>query len=68
MPYQRLHGECTVRSVANYTRRDAQEFLQLAAEIPVRSEVETLPLSDANQALRRLKRAQIRGSVVLTIA
>jgi propanol-preferring alcohol dehydrogenase len=68
MPYERLYGERTVRSVTNYTRGDAEEFLRLAAQIPVHTEVETLPLSQANLALQRLKHGQIRGSAVLTIA
>ena len=67
-PYERIYGERTVRSVSNYTRRDAEEFLRLAAEIPVHTDVERLPLSQANQALQQLKHGQIRASAVLTIA
>lgn len=65
MPYDLLYGERIVRSVANATRRDAEEFLQLAAEIPIRTEVELLPLVEVNAVLQRLKRAEIRGSAVL---
>jgi propanol-preferring alcohol dehydrogenase len=68
MPYALLYGERTVRSVANATRRDAQELMQWAAEIPVHVDVELYPLSGANAVLRRLKRAEIRGSAVLQIA
>jgi len=68
MPYALLYGERTVRSVANYTRRDASEFLKLAAEIPVRCETVVFELSEANSALQKLKRSAIRGSAVLHIA
>jgi propanol-preferring alcohol dehydrogenase len=67
MAYDLLYYERTLRSVTNYTREDAIEFLQLAAEIPVRTEVEVFELSEANEALRRLKQGRIRGSAVLTI-
>lgn len=67
MPYDLLYGERVVRSVANSTRQDAAELLQLAAEIPVKTEVEVFPLAEANQALRRLKEGQIRGAGVLEI-
>lgn len=67
MPYATLYEERTVRSVANFTRRDAAEFLQLAAEIPVRTEVEVFPLSEANAALQRLKRSEIRGAAALEV-
>jgi propanol-preferring alcohol dehydrogenase len=64
-PYEILWGERTVRSVANLTRRDGEEFLSLAPKVPVRTEVECLPLSDANDALRRLAGGQVRGAAVL---
>lgn len=67
MPYGLLYYERTVRSVTNYTRQDAREFLELAAEIPVRTEVEVYHLRQANEVLRRLRRSEIRGSAVLTI-
>ncbi len=64
-PYDLLWGERSVRSVANLTRRDGVEFLELAPRVPVRTEVETLPLSAANEALDRLRSGQVRGSLVL---
>ena len=64
-PYELLWGERTVRSVANLTREDGREFLALAPRVPVRPEVETLPLSEANEALARLRSGRIRGSLVL---
>jgi len=57
--------EKEIKSVANVTRADVSEFLTLAAEIPIRPEVQEYPLSEANQALRELKGRQIRGAKVL---
>jgi propanol-preferring alcohol dehydrogenase len=68
MEYNLLYGERTVRSVANSTRQDAEELLRLAAEIPIRTDIETFPLSDANHALELLKKAEIRGAAVLAVA
>lgn len=62
-----LYLEKTLRSVTAATRRDATELLELAACLPLRSEVETFPLEDANEALVRLKRSEIRGAAVLTV-
>jgi propanol-preferring alcohol dehydrogenase len=67
MPYDLLYGERTIRSVANATRQDAVELLRLAAEIPIQTDVELLPLDQANLALQRLKRAQVQGAAVLQI-
>lgn len=67
LPYALLYWERTIRSVANSTRRDAQEFLQVAAEIPVQTTVEEYPLEEANRALAQLKRGQVRGAAVLRI-
>jgi propanol-preferring alcohol dehydrogenase len=67
IPYENLYGERGIRSVMNFTRRDADEFLALAAEIPVRAETETFPLEQAGEALLRLKRGEIRGAAVLAI-
>lgn len=64
-PYEYLWGERVVRSVANLTRADGDEFLALAPTIPVRAEVETFPLEQANEALDRLRRGQLRGAAVL---
>ncbi|MBI2917824.1 MAG: hypothetical protein HYY01_07490 [Chloroflexi bacterium] len=62
-----LYHEKTLRTVANATRQDARDFLRLAAEIPVRTQVETFGLEDANEALLRLKRGQIQGAAVIQI-
>ena len=64
-PYELLWGERSVRSVANLTREDGREFLELAPRVPVRTEIETLPLARANEALERLRSGQVRGSLVL---
>jgi propanol-preferring alcohol dehydrogenase len=64
-PYQILWGERSVRSVANLTRRDGEEFLALAPRVPVRTEIETFPLDQANQALDRLRAGRITGAAVL---
>lgn len=65
LPYELLWGERVVRSVANLTRADGDEFLALAPTIPVRTEVETFPLEEANEALDRLQRGALRGAAVL---
>ena len=64
-PYRILWGERVLRSVANLTRRDAEEFLALAPEVPVRTEVRTWPLAEANQALACLREGRLRGAAVL---
>lgn len=64
---EHLWHEKELKSVANVTRRDAQEFLPLAAEIPIVPEVEVFRLKDANRALIRLKEGRIRGAAVLRI-
>jgi propanol-preferring alcohol dehydrogenase len=64
-PYELLWEERSVRSVANLTRSDGQEFLALAPRVPVRTEVEALPLAAANEALERLRSGRVRGSLVL---
>jgi propanol-preferring alcohol dehydrogenase len=66
-PYELLWHERSVRSVANLTRRDGEEFLALAPRVPVRTEVETFRLEAANEALARLRTGRIRGSAVLTL-
>jgi propanol-preferring alcohol dehydrogenase len=60
-------GERVVRSVANLTRRDGEEFLALAPQIPVRTEVQTFPLWAANEALAALRTGQIRGAAALLL-
>ena len=64
-PYELLWGERVVRSVANLTRRDGEEFLALAPQVPVRTEVEEFPLARANEALDRLRAGEVRGAAVL---
>jgi propanol-preferring alcohol dehydrogenase len=64
-PYESLWGERVIRSVANLTRADGEEFLALAPTIPVRTEVETFPLEEANVALDRLRLGELRASAVL---
>jgi propanol-preferring alcohol dehydrogenase len=64
-PYEILWGERTVLSVANLTRRDGEEFLALAPKVPVRTEVETFPLEQANEALARVREGRINGAAVL---
>jgi propanol-preferring alcohol dehydrogenase len=64
-PYALLWGERTVRSVANLTRRDGEELLALAPRVPVRTEVETRPLAQANEALDALRAGRVTGAVVL---
>jgi propanol-preferring alcohol dehydrogenase len=64
-PYELLWGERVLRSVANLTRRDGEEFLALAPRVPVRTEVEAFPLERAGEALARLRAGQIRGAAVL---
>src|SRR5512133_3124503 len=64
-PYDLLWGERVLRSVANLTRRDGEEFLQLAPEVPVRTEVQTFPLEEANAALDHLRAGGVRGAEVV---
>lgn len=66
-PYRILWEERSIRSVANLTRRDGEEFLELAPEIPVTSEVTTYPLEEANRALEDLRQGNFDGSAVLII-
>jgi propanol-preferring alcohol dehydrogenase len=66
-PYRLLWGERTVRSVANLTRRDGEDFLALAPRLELRTTVETFPLEEANTGLERLRRGQIRGAAVLVM-
>lgn len=64
-PYKLLWGERVVRSVANLTRQDGEEFLALAPKVPVRVSVQTFPLSAANEALLRLRAGELHGAAVL---
>ena len=67
-PYSILWGEREVRSVANLTRRDGEEFLALAPRVPVRTEVVPYPLERANEALQALREGRLRGAAVLKIS
>ena len=64
-PYELLWGERVLRSVANLTRRDGEEFLALAPRVPVRTHVEAFPLERANEALDKLRRGDVTGALVL---
>jgi propanol-preferring alcohol dehydrogenase len=64
-PYEILWGERVVRSVANLTRRDGDEFLAMAPRLQVRTEVEPFPLERAADALDRLRGGTVRGAAVL---
>ncbi|HEX6204689.1 MAG TPA: zinc-dependent alcohol dehydrogenase family protein [Solirubrobacterales bacterium] len=67
-PYAELWGERSLGSVANLTRRDGEEFIPLAPQVPVRTEVEVYPLEEANQALEDLRAGRFRGAAVLQVA
>jgi propanol-preferring alcohol dehydrogenase len=66
-PYELLWNERVLRSVANLTRRDGEEFLALAPRVPVRMAVEAFPLEAANEALERLRAGRVRGAAVLAV-
>ncbi len=66
-PYRLLWEERVIRSVANLTRQDGEEFLRLAPTIPIRTEVTCFPLEKANEALRRLREGQLQGAAVLVM-
>ena len=66
-PYELLWGERTLRSVANLTRRDGEEFLALAPKAGVTTTIETFALADANVALDRLRAGAISGAAVLAM-
>jgi propanol-preferring alcohol dehydrogenase len=66
-PYEILWGERTVCSVANLTRRDGEEFLALAPEVPVRTRVASFPLAQANEALDSLREGRLSGAAVIVI-
>lgn len=67
LQYNTLYGERVLRSVANFTRQDAQDFLELAAEIPIQTKVELFSLDEANSVLQKLKNSEIRGAAALKI-
>jgi propanol-preferring alcohol dehydrogenase len=66
-PYELLWGERVLRSVANLTRRDGEEFMALAPLVPVRTETEAFALEDADEALARLRAGEVRGAAVLAV-
>ena len=66
-PYVDLWGERAITSVANLTRRDAEEFLEIAPRVPVQTKTETFPLEEANAALDRFRAGQLKGTAVLVI-
>jgi alcohol dehydrogenase, propanol-preferring len=66
-PYEILWEERTLGSVANLTRRDGEEFLRIAPEVPVRTEIEVHPLEDANRALDDIRSGRLRGAAVLAV-
>jgi propanol-preferring alcohol dehydrogenase len=68
LQYSRLYGERTIRSVTNATRQDGVELLNLAAEIPIKTDVELYDLEDANRVLQRLKHSKVEGAAVLQMA
>jgi propanol-preferring alcohol dehydrogenase len=64
-PYEILWGERSILSVANLTRADGREFMQIAAQAPIRTHTTSFPLNEANQALDRLRRGELEGAAVL---
>ncbi len=66
-PYRILWGERVIRSVANLTRKDGEEFLRVAPRVGIRTEVQTYGLSDANEALEDLRAGRVRGAAVVTV-
>jgi propanol-preferring alcohol dehydrogenase len=66
-PYELLWGERVLRSVANLTREDGRELFRAVAEQPVRTVIETFPLTAAEEALGRLRSGTVRGAAVLVV-
>ena len=64
-PYELLWGERQICSVANLTRKDAEDFMAVAPKVPVRTHFESFPLAEANEALHRLRTGKLRGAAVL---
>ncbi len=67
LPYNLLWGERVIRSVANVTRQDAEQFLPLAAQIPIKTDVELYAFASANAVLQRLKASEIKGAAALIV-
>ena len=68
MDYNLLYQERVVRSVANNTRQDGEDFLRVAAEIPIHTEFQVFPLDETNRALNAVKNDQVRGAAVIQVA
>jgi propanol-preferring alcohol dehydrogenase len=68
LPYADLWEERVITSVANLTRRDGEEFLELAPRVPIKTKTETFSLEEANTALDRFRAGELKGTAVLTIA
>src|SRR5690606_37329182 len=66
-PYELLWGERVLRSVANLTRRDGDEFVPVIRSLPLRAQVDPYPLNRANEALTALREGRVRGSAVLEV-
>ncbi len=66
-PYALLWGERVVRSVANLTRRDGDDLMRIAGEVPLRAQIERHPLEAAGDALERLRSGELRGAAVLVV-
>jgi len=66
-PYEQLWGERALGSVANLTRQDGEEFMALAPQIPIRTEVELHPLEAANEALASIRTGALKGAAVLRV-
>jgi len=66
-PYEILWHEHSVRSVANLTRQDGEEFIALAPEVPVQTEIQVYPLAEANRALDDVRHGRVRGTAVLSV-
>ena len=66
-PYAHLWGERVITSVANLTRRDAEEFLEIAPRVPVQTKTETFPLEEANAALDQFRFGKLKGTAVLIV-
>ncbi|HVA92143.1 MAG TPA: hypothetical protein VNL71_20145, partial [Chloroflexota bacterium] len=66
-PYEILWEERGIRSVANLTRQDGEEFLALAARVPIQTAITTFPLAEANTALDRVRRGPLDGSAVIVM-
>jgi propanol-preferring alcohol dehydrogenase len=67
-PYVDLWGERAICSVANLTRRDGEEFLEIAPRVPVKTKTQTFPLEEANTALKKFRSGQLNGTAVLKIS